>query len=151
MYRYVPFTCTKTAVCAGHGEVESNQLIAWEHSGEHLMHVIHALITRLSSGGIFCHQFQLFPSPKDRGWGINVNEYCSWCVAPQHQILPCSCWFACVKGHGNYQVAFASTMIWAAQICVWAAQICVKLQTSSNQSNEDEPAPQLTDRISMEL
>ena len=32
MYRYVPFTCTKTAVCAGHGEVESNQLIPCEDS-----------------------------------------------------------------------------------------------------------------------
>ena len=32
MHRYVPFTCTKTSVCIGYGEVESNQLIACEDS-----------------------------------------------------------------------------------------------------------------------
>ena len=54
---YEPFTRTKTAVCARHGEVESNQF--YTRWGFLLMHVIHALLTRLSSGGIFCHQFQM--------------------------------------------------------------------------------------------
>ena len=38
------------------------------------MHVIHTLLKRLSSGGIFCHQFQLSQVPKDHEWDINVDE-----------------------------------------------------------------------------
>ena len=52
-----------------------------------LIYVVHALITRLSSGGIFCHQIQLFQVPRTTGgaWMLMSNAVNVW----RHSIRYC--------------------------------------------------------------
>ena len=125
-------------------DVESNQLIPREDSCWCMWSMLYwqgCHLEIFSATSSSCPKSQRTTSGAEM---LMSSWLSSGCAMPQHQILPCYWCFPCVKDNGNYQVAFASTT-------TRTAQTCAKLQTSSNQSNEEEPVPQLTDRMKMKL
>ena len=140
---YEPFTRTKTVVCARQGRWSQTSLY-------HVRIPVDACDPCSTDKAVIWRHFispvPVVPSPKDHEWGINVDEQLviQWMGGATAPDTALQLMFSMCKGNGNYQVAFTSTMI-------RTAQICAKLQTSSNQPNEEEPVPQLTDRMKMKL
>ena len=141
---YVPSTCTTKVnllryqlFCTRRGEVESSQLPPCEDCL--LMHVIRANY----QAAIWRRALQKMPpvpSPKDHGWDIDADgqlviQWMRGTPAPDTvlQLLSCMCKRSCKLPDC---------------ICLNNGLKCThlcKLQSCSNQPNEEEPVPQLTD------
>ena len=98
---------------------------SWSLANSHLVRTVCPCmpsmpITRLPSGGSVCKVIPLYQVPRamDGQQIRTINWSLNGCVAPQHQMLSCSCSPASVYESANCLSVRASAMAWNAQKCV---------------------------------